>query len=190
MLVTLIIPYAAPSSRTSASVWKWSGKRLQACEVVREVAMYADYVIAVDDGSTDDTGKILHNLAADSKGHIFELSLACNCGTGAALLEGFRYALNEFPFEVLVTLDGDRQHRPADIPRLVHPWLEEGAALVIGERVQFEAMPLRSRIGNTLSLDKVREEWPPQPRPAHVARLLERPVGAMLYFFGQGWILG
>jgi len=117
--------------------------------VVRAAAALADRVIAVDDGSTDDTGEVLRAAAAGD-GRIRLISFAANRGKGAALLEAFRSALSDPAFDVLVTLDGDGQHRPADIPRLVAA-CREGADLVIGERALFSCMPLRSRIGNTLT---------------------------------------
>lgn len=133
-------------------------------EVVREAAQYADYVIAVNDGSTDDTGETLRSVAAESDGRVSVCSFANNRGKGAALLAGFRYALRKFPFDVLITLDGDCQHRPADIPRLVQTWRNTHAALVIGERLQFKAMPLRSRFGNTLTSALLRQIYSASPR--------------------------
>jgi len=132
-------------------------------EVVREAARYADHVIAIDDGSTDETGEVLRTIAAESARRIRLLSFVSNRGKGVALLEGFRYALAELAFDVLITLDGDRQHRPADIPRLVRAWREERAALVIGERRHFEAMPLRSRLGNTITSTLLRKIHPASP---------------------------
>jgi len=133
-------------------------------EVVREAATYANHVIAVNDGSTDKTGQILDSIAAESGGRVRVLSFASNRGKGAALLAGFRYALKKLPFDVLVTLDGDCQHRPADIPRLLRAWKDGGAALIIGERLQLEAMPLRSRLGNTLTRALLRRLYPASPR--------------------------
>jgi glycosyltransferase involved in cell wall biosynthesis len=132
-------------------------------EVVRETATYADYVIAVNDGSSDDTEKVLRYAAAEHDGRVCVLSFVCNRGKGAALLAGFRYALAQRPFDVLVTLDGDRQHRPADISRLVEVWRTERATMIIGERCQFEAMPLRSRFGNTLISMLLRRLYPTSP---------------------------
>lgn len=120
-------------------------------EVVRAAATYVDYVIVVDDGSTDETGRILDRIAQDSQGHVRALRFAHNRGKGVALLAAFRYALAMLPFDVLVTCDGDRQHRAADIPHLVQKWQEEQAALVIGSRHAFAVMPLRNRLGNTIT---------------------------------------
>ena len=132
-------------------------------EVVRQAAAHADHVIAVDDGSTDGTGKILSRIAAESGGRVRFLSFAKNQGKGAALLEGFHRALAEFPFEVLVTLDGDGQHRAEEIPRLAGKCLEEGASLVIGERRETRAMPFRSSLGNGIMRALLRALYPGSP---------------------------
>ncbi|MBI3610147.1 MAG: PIG-L family deacetylase [Nitrospirae bacterium] len=133
-------------------------------DIVREAAAHADYVIAVDDGSTDGTGEILRTIAAESGGRVHRISFSTNRGKGVALLEAFQYAIEKRPFDVLITIDGDGQHRPADIPRLVRAWREEGAALVIGERVRFGMMPLRSRVGNTVTSALLRKIHPECPR--------------------------
>ncbi len=133
-------------------------------EVVRGAAARVDQVIVVDDGSTDGTGEILGRIAAESHGRVHRISFPSNRGKGVALLEAFRYALEKVPFDLLITLDGDGQHRPADIPRLVRAWREEGAMLVIGERVRFGTMPLRSRIGNTVTGALLRWIHPESPR--------------------------
>ena len=61
-----------------------------------------------------------------------------------------RAALADPATGVVVTLDGDGQHDPDDVPRLVRAW-SEGAELVVGERASVERMPLRSRIGNRVT---------------------------------------
>src|SRR5216684_383924 len=147
--------------------------------VVREVVEYANHVIAIDDGSTDGTGAVLRRIAAESGGRVRVLSSAKNRGKGVALLAGFRQALADHPFDVLVTLDGDRQHRPADIPRLVRPCIEEHAALVVGEQGQFGEMPLRSRLGNTLTAGFLRYLYPASPHDTQSGmRALERSFAA------------
>ncbi|MEW6489601.1 MAG: glycosyltransferase family 2 protein [Thermodesulfobacteriota bacterium] len=100
-------------------------------------------VVAVDDGSTDGTSA---HLAATG---VPVLTHAANRGKGAALLTGFRWALYR-GFEKVLTLDGDGQHDPADIPRLLDA--AAGADLVIGVReVSRKTAPLRSWVGNALS---------------------------------------
>lgn len=116
--------------------------------VVLGAARHAHRVIAVDDGSTDGTRTALTRAAEASTESVEILSLPANHGKGVALMAGFRRALDTLSFDVLVTLDGDQQHRPEDIPALVHRCLESRADLVVGERDSFARMPLRSRIGN------------------------------------------
>ncbi len=119
-------------------------------EVVQETIQCSDFVIAVDDGSTDGTGETLRKIINKNKNKAALISLDKNYGKGTALISGFRYALKNVDFDVLVTLDGDKQHQPQDIPKLVEEY-KEGAELVIGERGNINTMPLRSRIGNTLT---------------------------------------
>ncbi len=90
--------------------------------VRREVS--AD-VLVVDDGSTDATP-----IAARAAGAIV-VSHATNLGYGAALQTGYRYALRR-GYEGVVQLDGDGQHDPASIPRLVTALAE--ADVVVGSR--------------------------------------------------------
>ena len=130
--------------------------------VVRETAGYVDHVIAVDDGSTDGTGEILRQVADSSGGRIEVLTLARNRGKGVALLDAFRHALATLPVDVLVTIDGDGQHRPADIPQLTQA-CREGAALVMGSRTALERMPFRSRLGNTFTGALLRLLFPASP---------------------------
>ncbi len=95
------------------------------------------------------------------------LTLEGNRGKGAALLAGYSITPWPYlPFEVLVTLDGDSQHRPADIPRLVQACTAGAAALVIGERFApgCGPVPWRSRIGNTLATLVLRWRYPACPR--------------------------
>lgn len=134
-------------------------------EVVIQASKYVDYIIAVNDGSTDGTAEVLYKVAAESQGRIRVLSFLNNRGKGTALLEGFQYALREIPFDILVTLDGDRQHCPSDIPRLVQACIQENAALVIGERTfNLGAIPLRSRLGNRLATMLLQRLYPQSPR--------------------------
>ena len=143
--------------------------------VVKEAAAHAQRVIAVDDGSTDDTGEVLAAVAAESGGRVRVLGLRPNQGKGMALMAAFRAALREGPCDVVVTLDGDGQHRPADIPRLVAA-CRDGADLTIGERALFCTMPLRSRIGNTLTGSFLRRVYPGCPADTQSGfRAIDRP---------------
>ena len=101
-------------------------------------------VYLVDDGSTDGTGEV-----ARGKGAIL-LTHATNRGKGAALATGIAAALAAGA-QVIVTLDADGQHPPAEIPRLLAPIAGGRADLVLGARERTGAMPVSRQFTNWLS---------------------------------------
>ncbi len=80
-------------------------------------------VIVVDDGSVDDTARFAEQAGAQV------LRRPYGMGNGAAVKAGARVASGE----VLVFMDADGQHDPADIPRLLQR-LDEGYDIVVGAR--------------------------------------------------------
>jgi glycosyltransferase involved in cell wall biosynthesis len=99
-------------------------------------------VMVVDDGSTDDTAA--RAVAAGAS----VIAQRPNAGKGAALRAGFIAALEE-GVEAVVTLDGDGQHDPDEIPAFVEAFERSGAQLVIGRR-DFRQMPPVRRASNTV----------------------------------------
>jgi glycosyltransferase involved in cell wall biosynthesis len=85
-------------------------------------------LLCIDDGSTDDTLKILQKLS-EEKPYIRILAFDRNYGQSCAFDAGFRNAKGEW----VITLDGDRQNDPADIPHMLKKTAE--ADLVCGRRV-------------------------------------------------------
>lgn len=98
-------------------------------------------VMVVDDGSRDNTSEIARDLGAQVVRQV------PNQGKGAALLNGFRHAL-EMGYDAVVTLDADGQHDPSEIPLFIDEY-EKGADLVIGRR-DFSKMPFPRNISNTI----------------------------------------
>jgi glycosyltransferase involved in cell wall biosynthesis len=80
-------------------------------------------VVVVDDGSTDETASVARNAGARVISHPYSM------GNGAAIKTGARQALGD----VLVFMDADGQHDPADIPRLLAR-LADGFDMVVGAR--------------------------------------------------------
>lgn len=86
-------------------------------------------LICVEDGSTDQTLPILKKLTL-KKPYLKIISFKRNYGQSSAFDAGFKAAQGEF----VITLDGDRQNDPRDIPKLVS--LVQDADLVCGQRVK------------------------------------------------------
>ncbi len=85
-------------------------------------------IICVNDGSTDGSGELLKQLAAE-RSDLTVVLFRRNYGQTAAMAAGFDYARGR----VIITLDGDLQNDPADIPQLLNK-LDEGYDLVSGWR--------------------------------------------------------
>lgn len=102
-------------------------------------------VIVVDDGSPDATASVAAAAGARVYRHLV------NRGAGAATATGLKAALQN-GHSVVVTLDADGQHLPAEIPRLVEPILAGEADFVIGSRLlDPTGMPLLRRAGNRVA---------------------------------------
>lgn len=91
--------------------------------------MDGDYeIIFIDDGSTDDTYAILKKLHRQDR-RVKVIKFRRNFGQSAAMAAGFDYATGK----VVVSMDGDLQNDPADIPKMVDK-LGEGNDIVAGWR--------------------------------------------------------
>jgi glycosyltransferase involved in cell wall biosynthesis len=104
-------------------------------------------VLVVDDGSTDDTAERAEEAGATVLGQ------QPNQGKGAALRAGFGWALGDRA-DAVVTLDGDGQHDPEELPSFVSAYRIAAvggapAELVIGRR-DFRSMPVVRRLSNAL----------------------------------------
>ena len=96
---------------------------------MQKVRRHSSLIIVVDDGSTDITGEV-----AKAAGAIV-LRTEQRRGKGAALQTGWRYAY-ESGFAWALSLDGDGQHDPAQIPFFFQSAETTGAPLVIGNRME------------------------------------------------------
>jgi len=97
-------------------------------EVVQGALRHLGTVIVVDDGSSDGTVDKLSNLPVTLRHHHE------NMGKAASLWNGMQAALN-LGAKGIVTMDGDGQHDPADLPRLLMAAETHPDRLVIGSRL-------------------------------------------------------
>jgi glycosyltransferase involved in cell wall biosynthesis len=95
--------------------------------VVEGARKHVESVIVIDDGSNDGTAELARNAGA------FCIQSPSNCGKAAALRRGFIHARAQ-NFTHVITLDGDGQHLPQDIPVLLQVARETDADLIIGAR--------------------------------------------------------
>jgi glycosyltransferase involved in cell wall biosynthesis len=112
-------------------------------EVVLRTEKFVDRVIVVDDCATDNTFEEAKGTGAEVIRH------EKNRGKAQALKTGFA-SLGKC--DVVITLDGDLQHLPEEIPNLI-AGIEEGADLCIGSRFLSDTncMPLSNRISNKIA---------------------------------------
>jgi glycosyltransferase involved in cell wall biosynthesis len=84
-------------------------------------------VVVISDGSYDRTGDVAREAGAKV------LRLPFNLGIGGAVQTGFRYAW-ENGYELAVRCDGDGQHIPAELPKVIAPVVAGDADIAIGSR--------------------------------------------------------
>lgn len=105
-------------------------------------------IILIDDGSSDGTTQAIM-AAEDASPHVRGIYLVRNYGQSTAMQAGFDASRGE----IVVTLDGDLQNDPADIPRLVELLEDRNVDVVSGWRRDRKDTPVRklfSRIANQL----------------------------------------
>lgn len=119
-------------------------------------------ILAVDDGSTDESLRVLRELQAGDS-HLRIVRFRRNFGQTAAFAAGFDHARGR----VVITIDADGQNDPADIPRLLETMEEGGYDIVSGWRQNRKEPFLTRRL------------------PSMIAnRLISRTTGVRLHDYG------
>lgn len=113
-------------------------------QIVDKTLQYVDCVIAVDDGSTDNSSNEI-----PERNKIILMKIKTNRGKGFALREGLTEGLKK-GYTQLITIDADLQHNPNEIPLLIHEL--NNFDIVIGNRLNNIAnMPLQRVMSNKIT---------------------------------------
>ena len=113
-------------------------------EIINRTLQYVDKIIAVNDGSTDNSKQKINDVQ-----NIILIDYEKNYGKGFALNKGFEKTL-ELGYDTVVTLDSDLQHDPVFIPDLLREI--ENYGIVIGNRLNNLAdMPFQRRLSNKIT---------------------------------------
>jgi glycosyltransferase involved in cell wall biosynthesis len=117
--------------------------------VLKKIDPLKGDIMVVDDGSSDETKRAALENGAQLLEHPF------NLGKGAALQTGFQYALQK-DYRVIITLDADGQHDPAEIPFLLKIFQSVKPDILIASRAaEFGKMTFLRRFWNRLGVKAV-----------------------------------
>ena len=109
--------------------------------IVLKAKNHVDKVLVIDDGSKDDTARIARKAGASVICH------KTNHGKSYAIKTGFKYAINK-GYDYVVTIDGDGQHNPDEIPLVLNSIINNGSDISIGYRTGSNTeMPMWRKIG-------------------------------------------
>src|ERR1700692_1090495 len=101
-------------------------------EVIRNLPSQINYIVTVNDCSTDETEAIIHGLQLENNKIIY-LKHDMNQGVGGAMLSGFKKT-TELNSDITIKMDGDNQMDPYYIPALIKPLIENKADFTKGNR--------------------------------------------------------
>ena len=99
---------------------------LKTCRTIEKSKQNIDYIV-INDGSTDNTEKIL------KENNINHIKLVNNLGIGGAVQTGYKYAY-ENNYDIAIQFDGDGQHDVSYVPKICKPLITGQADMCIGTR--------------------------------------------------------
>lgn len=105
-------------------------------KVLDEVRRYANEILVIDDGSTDETPLLLARQPVEVIRH------AHNRGYGQSMIDAFRWAsCNCYCYDWLITMDCDEQHQPASLPDFYRAIEQNDADVISGSRYLDQRLP-------------------------------------------------
>ena len=112
--------------------------------IILKTKQHVNKVLVIDDGSKDDTANIAKQAGATVISH------KKNRGKSHAIKTGFKYALDH-NYDYVVTIDGDGQHNPDEIPNILDNVVNNGHDISIGFRFGSNTeMPMWRKIGKRI----------------------------------------
>ena len=119
-------------------------------DVIKKLPVEVNWIITVNDRSTDDTGEILAGLSHENK-KVILINHELNQGVGGAMITGFKRSI-ELNSDITIKIDGDDQMDSSYMPALIKPIIDNKADYTKGNRFRdFKAlrkMPVLRRFGN------------------------------------------
>lgn len=121
-------------------------------QVIQSMPEYVDRVYVVDDSSQDDTvAKVKASIKKSKRSRVELIELASNSGVGAAIVRGYRKAVED-GMEVVAVMAGDAQMDPADLANVLDPVIVGQADYVKGNRLftgeAWKIIPKTRYLGN------------------------------------------
>ena len=151
-------------------------------EVIDKVRRRADSVVIVDDGCDAENRAYLRRCSCHR--NVSLRRHVRNCGKGFALMTGIGHCLDRMnACDFILTMDSDGQHAPEDISKFRDLLVERpNVELALGERLDRRAMPVKSRIGNSVVTALFRLQMGTAIRDTQTGmRLLSQPFAQRVY---------
>lgn len=138
------------NGKVLAAVVPAYNEALQINKVADGMPEFIDYIVIINDASADNSAEILAELAQKNS-RVVVLTHDVNKGAGGGIVTGYKWCRDN-NVDIAVTMDGDGQMDPDDLPNLLRPIVEGEADFTKGNRLisgeAYKAMPKVRYFGN------------------------------------------
>jgi len=103
-------------------------------KVIDDIRKYSKSdILIINDGSTDSSDSIIKNISEKNNGNLFYINHHTNEGYGKKLINGFNFSIKN-NYKYIITIDGDGQHEPENIPNFVNTIKKNNIDILSGSR--------------------------------------------------------